>query len=336
VSRLALLVLALLPAGDVAASEPQTVSRGRPAMGTVLEITAQGPETARLERAVESALAVVARLESLLSRYEPQSDVSRINRGAGGPSVVVAADVVDLLAASIEAARTTHGAFDVTVGPLIELWTRAAERDALPSDAELAEATARVGVEGIRLEPPMRVLLAAGRSIDLGGIAKGFALDRALPRMQRMGVETALLSFGQSSTLALGAPAGAAGWRLLVRSPDEGFAGVVTLRDQALSVSGSLGQWSRIAGRSFGHVVDPRSGWPLTARRQAIVVAPDATRAEALSTALLVLGETEGIALLESLAGCEGLLLDARGGRFATSGFVRETRFEPLVSAPPI
>ncbi|MGE4652125.1 MAG: FAD:protein FMN transferase, partial [Myxococcota bacterium] len=109
-----------------------------------------------------------------------------------------------------------------------------------------------------------------------------------------------------------------------------GFAGVVTLRDRALSTSGTLGQWSEIAGQRFGHVLDPRSGWPLTRRRQALVVAPDATLAEVLSTSLLVLGEREGIALVEEREGCEGLLLDAEAGAWQTSGFGQATAFEPL------
>ena len=122
-----------------------------------------------------------------------------------------------------------------------------------------------------------------GVSVDLGGIAKGWALDRMLPLLRERGIERALLDFGQSSVWALGAPPGAAGWRLLARGPDEGALGVLTLVDQALSVSGSLGQWVEIGGRRYGHVLDPRSGLALERRRQALVVAPNATLAEALS-----------------------------------------------------
>ena len=120
------------------------------------------------------------------------------------------------------------------------------------------------------------------------------------------------------------------GWRLLARAPEGGFAGVVVLRDLSLSVSGSLGQWSEIGGRRFGHVLDPRSGWPLTRRREAIVVAPSGELAEVLSTALLVLGEQEGIALVSDAPGCEALLLDADGRRWSTPGWQRATAFEPI------
>jgi thiamine biosynthesis lipoprotein len=230
----------------------------------------------------------------------------------------------------VDLARLTRGSFDVTVGPLVALWTRAGERDALPSAAELARARERVGSDRIEVRADGRVALAAGSSVNLGGVAKGFALDRVRPLLRDHGVEAALLNFGQSSTWAVGAPPDGPGWRLLARAPDGGFAGVLTLRDRALSVSGSLGQWTEIEGRRYGHVLDPRSGRPLVRRREALVVAPSATLAEALSKALLVLGEAEGVALVAAQPDCEGLLLDANGGRFATPGWERATRFEWL------
>jgi thiamine biosynthesis lipoprotein len=107
---------------------------------------------------------------------------------------------------------------------------------------------------------------------------------------------------------------------------------VLTLADQALSVSGSLGQWSQIGGRRYGHVLDPRSGWPLERRRQALIVAPDAALAEALSKALLILGEDEGIALVAAQPGCEGLLTDADGRSWQTPGWRAAVRFEAIAS----
>ena len=187
-------------------------------------------------------------------------------------------------------------------------------RGASPGEAALAEARGRVGAGTLLRvdEHASRVaLVRPGMSIDVGGVAKGRALDVAAARLAP-GM-SALLSFGQSSLRAVGAPFGKPGWRVLLRRPDEGFAGVVTLRDQSLSVSGSLGQWTEIAGRRYGHVIDPRTGVPLERRLEAAVVAPDATLAEALSKALLLLGEQEGIALLESLPGVEGWLADDAG-----------------------
>jgi thiamine biosynthesis lipoprotein len=299
-------------------------------MGTALEVTLHGPDPESLARALEAVFAVAEQLDALLSVHVEDSDVSRLNRAAGKGPIVVDPIVTEVLAASLSASRLTGGAFDVTVGPLVGLWVEAARRDALPEETALASARARVGADGIRLHDDGRAELAEGASLDLGGVAKGYALDRMRPVLEAHRVEAALLNFGQSSTWALGRPPDAPGWRLLTRAPGGGFAGLVTLRDQALSVSGSLGQWSRIGGRRFGHVLDPRSGWPLIRRRQAIVVAPSATLAEVLSTALLVLGEDEGLRRVAAQPGCAGLLLDADGRRFATAGFDEAVRFEAL------
>ena len=304
-------------------------------MGTVLELTLVGRDEAALARARDDALAEVERIEAQLSTWRPESDVSRLNRAAGAGAVGIDPEVADLLARSVDLARETRGSFDVTVGPLVALWQEAAARGELPDAPEIAAARARVGPDRLAVQRGAQgasAALAAGSAVDLGGVAKGHALDRVRARLGPA-VDAALLSFGQSSTWAIGRPRGADGWRLLARGPDGGFAGVLTLRDRALSVSGSLGQWNEIAGRRYGHVIDPRSGQPLTRGREALVVTADATLAEALSKALLVLGPEEGIALIESWPGAEALLLDADGGAWRTRGWQDATGFEPVTAA---
>jgi thiamine biosynthesis lipoprotein len=151
-----------------------------------------------------------------------------------------------------------------------------------------------------------------------------------LPLLERHGIESALLNFGQSSIWAVGKPAGGTGWRLLVRGPENRFAGLITLRDQALSVSGSHGQWVEIGGRRYGHIVDPRSGEPLMRERQAVVVSRSASLAEALSLALLVLEPDTGLALVARQPGCEGLLIEGGGELRSTPGWDAAVHFEPL------
>ncbi len=299
-------------------------------MGTVLEITLVGSDAGALPDALAGLFAEARRLDALLSNWDSDSELSRLNASAGDGPRAVAPELADLLRRSRELGRLTRGSFDVTVGSLVTLWNEAGASGELPSRAALAEARRRVGSERIRVLEDGRVQLAEGTVVNLGGVAKGFALDRMLPALSRAGVEAALLSFGQSSTWALGAPPGAPGWRLLARSPDGGFAGVLTLRDRALSVSGSLGGFVEIDGRRLGHVLDPRSGEPLEAEREALVVAPDATLAEALSKAVLVLGAREGLALVAAQPGCEAMLLDARGRAQRTPGWDSAVAWEPL------
>jgi thiamine biosynthesis lipoprotein len=318
----AVALLAAPARGDV------EVSDGRYAMGTILEITLEAPDTARGRALLDAAYAEVARLERVMTLFDDASDLARLNRAAGQGPQPVDPDLARLLARSAELARATGGAFDVTVGPLVALWKEAARSGRAPDAATLRSTRARVGSDAIRVHGAERAEIArAGASVDLGGVGKGWAIDRVAEQLRAAGIANALVSFGQSSLWALGAPRDAQGWRLLVRRPDGGFAGVATLRDRAVSVSGSLGQSSEIEGRRYGHVIDPRSGEPLARPLEAMVLCADATTAEAASKALLVLGEAEGVALLGRL-GCEGVLVGAGGVRHATPGWQSASRFE--------
>jgi thiamine biosynthesis lipoprotein len=332
----ALALLAALGACARAASgpaEPVVLTDGRYAMGTVLEVSVVAPDEAAGRAALAEAFAVADELEALLSNWDADSALMRLNAAAGRGPQRVDPELARVLAASRALSQRTRGAFDVTVGPLVRLWRAAGERGRLPAAAERARALALVGAEGVAADPEAGTaeITRAGVSVELGGIAKGWALDRMAERLRAAGIRAALLSFGQSSLWAIGAPPREAGWRLLVRDPAGGFAGVATLRDRAVSVSGSVGQWTEIGGRRYGHVIDPRSGEPLVRVAEAVVLAPDAASAEAFSKALLVLPPAEGIALLEAEPGCEALLLEG-GRRYETSGWQEAAGFEP---APP-
>jgi thiamine biosynthesis lipoprotein len=327
-----LLVLACgHPGGAPQADARVTVSDGRYVMGTVLEATLVAADEAAGRAALADVFTEAERLDRMLNVYDPESAVSRLNAAAGAGPQAVPPELAELLGLSRGWSERTDGSFDVTVGPLVALWTEAAARGSAPTAAELAEARGRVGWRRVRLSGDGRVALeGAGVRVDLGGVAKGYALERLVRILARHGIRDALLNFGQSSTWALGRPQDADGWRLLARGPGESFLGVLELVDHALSVSGSLGQWVEIGGRRYGHVLDPRTGEALQRRRQALVVAPDAALAEALSKALLVLDEAEALALVEEQAGCEALLVDAEGSVWHTPAWDRTVRFSPL------
>jgi thiamine biosynthesis lipoprotein len=320
------------PASSETDSAPELVSDGRYRMGTVLELTlvAGQRQAADAPQALEQAFGKVAELDGLLSRFDRDSDVSRLNASAGQGLQAVDPRTRELLDFCRRAATLTQGGFDVTVGPLVELWTAAAERGRVPDEQELTDALRRVGADRILLDPAGRVGLgAAGMSVDLGGVAKGFALDVAVAELREAGFDRGLLSFGRSSIWGLGRPPDAAGWRLLLESPSHGYSGVVELADRALSVSSSLGQWSEIGGRRYGHVVDPRTGRPTGRGKQAVVVARSAALAEVLSTALLVLPEAVGMAIVEGQE-AEARVVDEQGRAQQSSGWQQATHFEPL------
>ncbi len=300
-------------------------------MGTVLDVSLRvspGGEAPARE-ALDQLFREVAALSRVASRFDPESGVSRLNDAAGqGPAAVDPA-LYEMLLQAESARRATRGAFDVTVGPVVALWTEAAGRDRAPSRDELAQVLTRVG-RPIGLEQGRASLALPGMSVDLGGIAKGFALDRVRARLAEEGLARCLLSFGRSSVWA-----GGQTWRLLIESDDGTPVGLVELRDQALSLSSSLAQSSVIEGVAYGHVVDPRSGQALQSRRIAVVVGRRATEAEVLSTALLVLDEAAGRAVLEEQR-AEAWVREEDGNEWQTSGWQAATGFRASrAGAPP-
>jgi thiamine biosynthesis lipoprotein len=303
-------------------------------MGTVLEITVCSQSEVAHDAATTATMdvlfAIAFRLDALFSTFSSQSAISHLNAHAGQGNAVMPPEVIDLLTLSQRYWRLTQGTFDITVGPLLEVWKDAGQSQTLPLPVALQHARRRVGSAEIILRPGNRAALShPSMKIDVGGIGKGYVLDHIASRLKAQGVGNALLDFGQSSLWALGTPPDASRWRLLLQRPNGQPVGAVSLHNQPLSISASFGQYFTIEGRQYGHIIDPRSGEPLQRDLLACVLAPDATLAEALSKALLILGETEGIALLEKLSGVEGMLVEANGGQWMTRGWKTATEFAP-------
>ena len=318
-----------------AAGAPDCETDGTYVMGTVLQVTlcpGGSPETeaAGLDSPpMDDVFALARRYDGLFTTYADDSPISKLNAQAGQRAHSVPDEVVDVLKLARRYTTLTRGAFDATVRPVLRMWRDAEAAGQPPSPDALAQTLRLVGSHNLQFVGADLVLLPdRGMALDLGGIGKGYALDRAVERLRGQGVANALLNFGQSSLWALWRPPGTGGWRLALRRPDGGIAGFVTLVDRALSVSASLGQSRSIAGKRYGHVVDPRTGRPVEREMLACVVAPSAAQAEALSTALLVLGEVEGLALIEEMEGVEALLLDAKDAQWRTAGWQTATSFD--------
>ena len=318
-----------LPSEQPSAREvcPVMVSDGQYRMGTVLEVSLCAADRPRGEALLRQVFEGVARLEQTFSSFDPGSELSQLNRAAGSGPQHVSPALFRLTSESLAWSALTDGTFDVTVAPLIALWKRAGESQRRPPPTELAAALAHVGRSQVWADAQARTLdLRAGASLDFGGIAKGWALDRACETLRAAGVTRALLSFGESSIAAIGTAPGWDGWGIALTDAMGRFSGAVELRDRSLSTSGSLGQWVEIEGHRYGHVLDPRTGIPLERARMAIVLAADGTRAEALSKALLILGETHGLPLLERQQ-AEGVLIDEDGAMHPTAGWVAASHY---------
>ncbi len=307
---------------------------GRYVMGTVFEMTVCPNENVREASpttVVEEAFREAKRLDALFTTYSSQGPVIRLNKGAGLGFQTVPEQLVEILLLSRSYTETTGGAFDVTVGPLLSLWRSAGQSGEVPSRSAIGEALTSVGSDKLEFQGTNDVALRQPEmSLDLGGIAKGYALDRVAHVLRERGVGDALLNFGHSSLWALGSPSDTERWRLLLRWPSGQQIGLASFSDQAVSISGTLSNTTTIEDRRYGNIIDPRSGQPVGRDLLACVVGQNAAQAEVLSTALLVIGELSGIELLESIDGVEGMLIEANGGAWTTTGWKQASRFSLL------
>ena len=270
------------------------VSLALEAMATRFELLLWGGDEGALRAIGQEALAEISWADAELSRYRHGSAIFWLNASAGGRPLRLDARVLALLEQSRRLSAATLGAFDPTVGPLLRAWGFVGGQGCIPDPTALAEARCLVGMEGLELDPVAGTarLTIPGMELDLGAIGKGFALDRAIAVLQEHGVERALLHGGTSSVHVVGgAPDGDAwrfGWRVPGRSPE---IEIVELTAPAFSVSAPHGRSFVHEGRVLGHVLDPRLGAPVMGARSAVVFGPSSTVCDALSTALLVLGE---------------------------------------------
>jgi thiamine biosynthesis lipoprotein len=263
----------------------------RRAMACRFEIALSG-EDARHVPAAREALDDVDLVEAALTVFRGTSALVEVNRRAAHGPVAVNAELFDLLALCRELHAATEGAFDITATPLSRCWGFLKREGRLPSSDEIAAARADVGMAHVELDAERRTVRFArpGLELNLGAIGKGYALDRVAARLGARGVAHALVSAGGSSVRALGGRPG--DWAVDVASPlaAGGRLGALRLRDAALGTSGAGYQHVEIEGRRYGHVLDPRTGWPAEGVLSVTVVADCAAYADALSTAFLVGG----------------------------------------------
>lgn len=301
---------------------PLLLRAGRPVMGTLFEISLVAPDLERGEALLDQLFARAEDFDRIFSLYAADSPLSRINAAGGSGGVPADPEILRLLERSDELRALSRGSFDVGIGTLLRRWRRAEREGRAPSDAELDALRAQLVGPAVEVTPQgVLRLRPPDYALDFDGIAKGYALDRMRPLLAQAGVANALLSLGGSSVWALGRPPGAAGWRLLLHGEDGAPDTLLLLADRALSVSESFGTSLVIGGRRYGHIFDPRTGRPLETQRQAIVVARDATLAEALSKALLLLEADEGRALVASQPDCEARIRGSSGVIWQSPGF---------------
>lgn len=270
------------------------------AMGTRFELVLSGLDEVSLRAAGEEAIGEIHHWHDRLSAFAPGSQLNHLCRVACDRPVRLDDELFELFQTARQVCEGSGGALDITLGPLMH--AHGLREDPGPESADrrsrIDTARARTGMHLVELDTGSRALRlrARGMALDLGAIAKGFAIDRAGASLREAGVRCALIHGGTSSVLAIGAPPGEAGWRIAIADPTDPAATltVAELCDAALGVSAPSGRVVERDGVRIGHVLDPRTGEPSEAGAVAAVVAPSAMLADAWSTALLVLGAVPG------------------------------------------
>lgn len=285
-------------------------------MGTDARFDVVAADLAQARRILAAGAAQARLVERLMSTYRPESEVSRLNARGGRGVVALSEPTLAVLRKAVRVWKLTGGAFDVTYAPLRTLWRQASREGRVPSQDRIDRVLKAVGSGKLVFESGGVRFAVPGMEVDLGGIAKGYAIDLVTEALQAAGARAGIVDIGGDLRL-FGRPEGQQKWRVRVRRPpDVQRDWVLALPPAAVATSGDYARFFRIGERRFSHIVDPRTGRPVQHVSSATVTAADAVTADALATAISVLGAAQGVKLIDSLPGTECMIMvhEADGG----------------------
>jgi thiamine biosynthesis lipoprotein len=278
----------------------------RVSMACLYSIVAYGEDEQKLKQVVTAAFDEVDRIDRLMSHYKPDSPLSQLNREAAKYPVKTTPELFNFIAECLRYSRASKGAFDITVGPLMKVWGFFRGTGRMPSAAELQAVRQKIGWQQVRLNADAQTIHFAceGLELDLGGIAKGYAVDQVVALLKQHGIRRALISAGGSTMYGLGTPPDSATWEVQLQDPLDArkIAMTLHLKDQSLSVSGSAEKFFELNGKRYSHIMNPRTGRPVMNVLSVAVIAPTATMGDALDNAFYVQGVHGTKALLRQYA----------------------------------
>jgi len=294
-------------------------------MGTVVEITIMDGDASRYEKASESAFGEIARLEKVFSNYDANSEVSSISRHAG-EAVKVSEDVITVVKAALRVAWLSDGAFDPTIGAVAGLWGFSGEKKYIPHTREVARLLPLVNYKNVVVDERAGTirLMKKHMSLNLGGVAKGFIVERAGKKLREFGVTKAIIKAGGDMFLISDNKGfNKSNFIIGIQDPREKLKiiGEAFSRHGAVTTSGDYERFFMSGGKRYAHILDPGTGYPARRSRSATIVADDPTLADALSTAVFVMGPKKGLALIESLDGVECVIVGRDGVIHNSTGF---------------
>ena len=289
------------------------------AMDTVMSVTAYGGESG----AAAAAQKAVDDLDAALSRTRETSEISQLNAGAGtGKAVALSQPVYDLLEKAVALSDRTGGAFDPTIAPVMDAWGFTKDQKRVPGAEELNGLLPLVNADALVLQNGTALLPTKGMAIDLGAIAKGYAADQVTSVLKGKGVTSAMVALGGNIT-ALGTKPDGSSWRVAVRDPanEDSYLCVLSLKDKTSSTSGGYERYFEQDGVIYHHIIDPDTGYPARSGLTSVtVVSSSGVTADALSTALFVMGADKALALWRASDDFEAVLVQDNGVVLVTEG----------------
>ena len=310
------------PAPEEAARQKIT-KRSRLHMGTIFEITVSADPDKDAVPSIDSAFEEIARIESLMSEYNPDSAVSRINTQAGIRPVKVTDEMYMIFEKALEASRITSGSFDITFAALRGVWDFKATPPRLPSKSAIAAKIGLINYRDVILNPDKKTVFLSrkGMRAGLGGIAKGYAADEASKLLESGGFPNHIV-FGGGDLKISGSKNGEH-WKIGIRHPRDRkkiFARIPATRDQAVVTSGDYESFFEINGTRYHHIMNPQTGYPARGCISVTVMAPTAVQADTLATGIFVMGPEKGLALAENMKDIEVFILDDKMNKYVSTG----------------
>ena len=311
-------------------TEEVQLRRAQMHMGTIVTITAVAPTEDKAQEAIGAGFQEIHRLEELLSTWIPTSELSKVNAEAGHRPVRVSTDTLILLTRSLEIARLTDGGFNVAIGPAVQAWN-VTEAARIPDEGELDRLRPTVDWTRIQLDETASTVYLAGPNmrLDVGGIGKGFAADRAVVVMQAAGATGGIVALS-GDIKAFGRLPDARAFRVGIQHPrsEQALLATIELDNEAISTAGDYERFFIRDGVRYHHILDPQTLHPARDCQSVTVIAKEGWVADGLDTGIFVMGPDRGMALIERLPGVEGVIVDSKGQIHVSSGLKARLRLE--------
>ncbi|MGV4415153.1 FAD:protein FMN transferase [Chryseobacterium sp. T1] len=286
-------------------------------MGSHFDITVVDKDSLSAEKSINKAIAEITRIENLISEWQPQTQISEVNRNAGIQPVKVDREVIELTKTGLYFSKITDGAFDISIVAMDKIWQFDGSMDTLPNPADIKNSVRNVGYQNIIIDSVNSTLFLKnkGMKIGFGSIGKGYAADRARTLLKKDGVLGGIINAsGDISTW--GTQANGKAWAIGVNNPfrpGKMAAVIAKKEDMSMTTSGSYEKYAEIAGKRYSHIINPKTGMPSTGLTSVTVIGPDATTANGFSTSVMVLGEKEGLELMKRFPQYHYLLITDKG-----------------------